>query len=117
MISVYLPYFIVLGGIILIPLAIMLITMGKTIEELPTETRNAKKSLSSPIPATRIAGILIIVGYFVSAYASIQPEKIFIVLGIAGMIGMYLIMLTAIVFSFAVYSAINKRNKEHGIVA
>jgi hypothetical protein len=116
MINEYLPYFIALGGIILIPLAIMLITMGKTIEELPTEKRNSIRSLSSPIPATKIAGILIIMGYFASAYASIQPEKIFMVLGIAGMVGMYLIMMTAIVFSFAVYSAINKRNKEHGIV-
>ncbi len=102
----------------LVGLAIAYFTLawlGTYIETLPTKKSNPNKSLTSPGISTRIAGILFMVGYIISEYATLQDDKMIIIFGVVGMIAMYMFMATSIVFSFAVINAINAKNEKAGV--
>jgi len=90
----------------------ILLYFGKVIEELPVGKQVRKKSLASPIPSTRIMGILCVIGYLISVCAIMFGDKVIMLLGIAGAIAMHLFMFTAILFSAAVINTINNKVKD-----
>jgi hypothetical protein len=99
------------GALVMVIFYFILIWVGTIIEALPSEKRG-KRSLSSPIPATRLWGIGCIMVYAISACTVIMTdETIYFIIGIVGQFAAHMAMMTAIIFSFAVINAINAKNK------
>jgi hypothetical protein len=102
MFSQYLSYIVGMGGIVLISMGYLLVWIGGMVDRLPTEKESGNKTLARPGPSTKIATVLLIIGYVISSFAIMDSDRIIYILGIVGMISVF--MFTFIIFSFAVYN-------------
>lgn len=108
MISQYLIPGIVAGAVTLALLCILLMWLGATIEHMPTKKEGKVKTITRPEPFTKIFSFVCVIGYVVFAGISTAEDRVFAIVGIAGLIAMFMFMATAVVFSAIVWSRIQK---------
>ena len=97
-------------GIFSIACSVALIALGKIIDLFPIgDEANRTRSITSPVESTKIAVVLFWVSFFPGAWAVLQEGVFTRIMGITILFSICLFMFTALVFSFAVLSAMRGR--------
>ena len=92
-------------GIFSVLSSLALLQLGIIIDRFPTEGEEYReRSLASPIESTRIFVILFWLMFGLGAYALMQESTFMLIAGITTIFSICMFILTALVFSFAVYS-------------
>lgn len=118
MISQYLIPGIVAGAVTLALLCIFLMWLGATIEYMPVTKKESKiKTITRPEPFTKIFSAVCMFGYIFFAILSTTEDRVFAIIGIAGIIAILMFMVTAVIFSIAVWKRMSVvKENEHGTV-
>ncbi|PKL68124.1 MAG: hypothetical protein CVV30_12375 [Methanomicrobiales archaeon HGW-Methanomicrobiales-1] len=97
-------------GIFSIACSVALIALGKIIDNFPMENEeNRTRGISSPEASTKLSVVLFWVLFFPGAWAVLQEGILTRIMGITALFSICLFMFTALVFSFAVLSAMRGR--------
>ena len=101
-------------GVISLPCSYALITLGKMVDEFPEEDKTTRtRGITSPAETTKIAVILFWVMFLPGAWAVLQEGVVIVIVGITILFAICLFMLTSLVFSFSVLSAMSRRKNEN----
>jgi len=93
--------------------SVALLQMGILIDRYPAEGDDRRqRSLSSPIESTKFAVALFWALFVLGAFAILQDGRLMLITGIVVLFSLTLFMITALVFSFAVYSLLRSRKKD-----
>lgn len=109
----------VLGIAVVFSLAssVALLQMGILIDRYPVGGDDRReRSLSSPIESTKLAVALFWAFFVLGAYAIVQDGRFMLIVGITVLFSLLLFMVTALVFSFAVYSLLRNRKKDTDVL-
>jgi hypothetical protein len=99
-------------GIFAIACSVALIALGRMIDRYPQgEETEREKSIASPEETTKISVIFFWALFGIGAWAVLQDSKISIVAGVTTLFAIYMFMLTALLFSFAVLSTMKRQSK------
>lgn len=97
--------------------SVALLQMGILIDRYPVEGDNRReRSLSSPIESTKLAVVLFWALFVLGAYAIVQNGRFMLIVGITVLFSLLLFMVTALIFSFAVYSLLRNRKKDTDVL-
>jgi hypothetical protein len=97
-------------GVFAVGCSIALLALGKMIDQFPTgDESNRSRSMASPIETTRISVVLFWALFIVGTWAIIQESRILMIAGITTFFAICLFMFTALIFSFAVLKAMQRR--------
>jgi len=101
-------------GIFSVLSSIALLQIGIIIDRFPTkQDPYREKSLSSPIASTRIFVAIFWALFVMGAYALMQDGTIMLIAGITTLFSISMFILTALLFSFAVFSTMRHQyNRE-----
>lgn len=103
-------------GIFSVLSSFALLQLGIIIDRFPTKDEEFReKSLASPIQSTRIFVGIFWLLFALGAYALLQGSTLMLIAGVTTIFSISMFILTALVFSFAVYSTMrhqSKRDKE-----
>lgn len=98
-------------GIFSVLSSLALLQLGSIIDRFPTkEDPYREKSLASPVASTRIFVVIFWLMYALGAYALLQEGTFMLIAGITTIFSISLFILTALVFSFAVYSTMRHQS-------
>lgn len=98
-------------GIFSVLSSLALLQLGIIIDRFPTKQEPYReKSLSSPVASTRIFVVIFWLMFALGAYALLQEGTFMLIAGITTIFSISLFILTALVFSFAVYSTIRHQS-------
>ena len=101
-------------GIFSIACSVALIALGKIIDLFPIgDEATRTRSITSPIESTKIAVVLFWVAFIPGAWAVLQEGIFARIVGITVLFSICLFMFTALVFSFAVLSAMKGRKNAY----
>lgn len=101
-------------GVFSIACSYALITLGKMVDEFPLGDETTRtRGITSPAQTTKIAVVLFWIMFLPGAMAVLQEEIVIVIVGITILVAICLFMLTAIVFSFSVLSAMSRRKNEN----
>jgi hypothetical protein len=101
-------------GIFSIACSVALIALGKIIDLFPIGNEATRiRSITSPIESTKIAVVFFWVAFIPGAWAILQEGIFTKIAGITILFSICLFMFTALVFSFAVLSAMKKRKNAY----
>jgi hypothetical protein len=102
-------------GVLSLACSVALLALGKIIDRFPAGDKAPRtRSFTGPVESTKIAVVLFWAMFVPSAWAVLQEGMITIILGITLLFAICLFMFTALVFSFAVLSAMGGRKNENG---
>ena len=97
-------------GIFSVACSVALIALGKIIDNFPLgDEENRTRGISSPEASTKLSVVLFWGLFFPGAWAVLQEEILTRIVGITLLFAICLFMFTALVFSFAVLSAMRGR--------
>jgi hypothetical protein len=100
-----------IGGVMSLMMTAVLIRLGDMIDRFPMSGDEAReKSLWSPREFTRLSVLIYWPLFGIGAYMLLQPEKMVFIGGIAMLFGLVLFLLTAVIFSIAVYNLMRSKN-------
>jgi len=109
---------IILGAVVSLMLTAVLLRLGVMIDRFPmSNDEEREKSLWSPVEFTRISVIFYWPLYIIGGYMVFQPVRIMLIGGITLLFGLLLFLVTAMLFSAAVYNLIRSNNKKSGMPA
>jgi hypothetical protein len=109
---------IIIGAVVSLMLTAVLLRLGVMIDRFPMSNDGEReKSLWSPVEFTRISVILYWPLYIIGGYMAFQPVRIMLIGGITLLFGLLLFLVTAMLFSAAVYKLIRSKNPESGVPA
>jgi hypothetical protein len=109
---------IIIGAVVSLMLTAVLLRLGVMIDRFPMSNDGEReKSLWSPVEFTRISVILYWPLYIIGGYMVFQPVRIMLIGGITLVFGLFLFLVTAMLFSAAVYKLIRSKNRESGMPA
>ncbi|OPY38599.1 MAG: hypothetical protein A4E35_00590 [Methanoregula sp. PtaU1.Bin051] len=92
-------------GIFSILSSLALLQMGIIIDRFPTDREEYReRSLSSPVESTRIFVVIFWLLFGMGTYALMQGSTFMLIAGITTIFSICMFIITALVFSFAVYS-------------
>ncbi|HOX34182.1 MAG TPA: hypothetical protein PLO06_00645 [Methanoregulaceae archaeon] len=98
-------------GIFSVLSSLALLQLGIIIDRFPTKQElYREKSLSSPVASTRIFVVIFWLMFALGAYALLQGGTFMLIAGITTIFSISLFILTALVFSFAVYSTMRHQS-------
>ena len=101
-------------GIFSIACSVALVALGKIIDLFPIgDDATRTRSITSPIESTKIAVVLFWVAFIPGAWAVLQEGIFTKIVGITVLFSICLFMFTALVFSFAVLSAMKGRKNAY----
>ena len=101
-------------GVISLACSYALITLGKMVDAFPEEDKTTRtRGITSPTETTKIAVILFWVMFLPGAWAVLQEGIVIVIVGITILFAICLFMLTALVFSFSVLSAMSRRKNKN----
>ncbi len=105
-------------GIFSVLSSLALLQLGTIIDRFPTKQEEYReKSLSSPVASTRIFVVIFWFMYALGAYALLQEGTVMLIAGITTIFSISLFILTALVFSFAVYSTMrHQHNRDKDVM-
>jgi len=105
-------------GIFSVLSCLALLQLGIIIDRFPTENEEYReRSLSSPIEATRIFVVLFWLLFGLGAFALMQGSTFMLIAGITTIFSVCMFILTALVFSFAVYSTMrHQKNRTRDVM-
>jgi hypothetical protein len=105
-------------GIFSVASSLALLQLGIIIDRFPTKGEEYReRSLSSPIEATRIFVAIFWMLFFLGAYALLQESTFMLIAGITTIFSICMFILTALVFSFAVYSTMRHQvNRDRDVM-
>jgi hypothetical protein len=109
---------IIIGAVVSLMLTAVLLRLGVMIDRFPMSNDGEReKSLWSPVEFTRISVIFYWPLYIIGGYMVFQPVRIMLIGGITLLFGLLLFLVTAMLFSAAVYNLIRSKNRESGMPA
>ena len=101
-------------GIFSIACSVALVALGKIIDLFPIgDDATRTRSITSPIESTKIAVVLFWVAFIPGAWAVLQEGIFTKIVGITVLFSICLFLFTALVFSFAVLSAMKGRKNAY----
>jgi hypothetical protein len=105
-------------GVISIACSYTLIALGKMIDEFPVGDKTTRtRGITSPAESTKIAVVLFWGMFIPGAWAVLQEGIVTVIVGITLLFAICLFMLTALLFSFSVLSAMSRlKNKNSDAV-
>jgi hypothetical protein len=105
-------------GIFAIVCSFALLAFGKTIDQFPVgdETKRSR-SIASPVETTKLSVLLFWPLFIIGSWALLQENRYVMVAGMTTLFSICLFMITALGFSFAVFSAMRGKRKGIGIPA
>ena len=107
---------IIIGAVVSLMLTAVLLRLGVMIDRFPMSNDGEReKSLWSPVEFTRISVIFYWPLYIIGGYMVFQPVRIMLIGGITLLFGLLLFLVTAMLFSAAVYNLIRSKNRESGM--
>ena len=99
-------------GIFSLLSSLALLQLGIIIDRFPTKLEAYReRSLSSPIASTRLFVVIFWALYALGAYALMQEGTVMMIAGITTIFSISLFILTALVFSFAVYGTMQHQHR------
>jgi hypothetical protein len=107
-------YLLLLGfvGVFAIGCSIALLALGTMIDRYPSgDTTKRDRSIASPIETTRLSVVLFWAMFIIGSWAVLQENRYVMIAGITTVFAISLFMFTALIFSFAVLSAMRGRQK------
>lgn len=97
-------------GIFSVACSVALIALGKIIDNFPMgDDENRTRGISSPEASTKLSVVVFWLLFFPGAWAVFQESTLTMIVGITILFAICLFMFTALVFSFAVLSALRGR--------
>jgi hypothetical protein len=105
-------------GIFSVLSSLALLQLGIIIDRFPTKGEEYReRSLASPIESTRIFVVLFWLLFALGAYALLQESTFMLIAGITTIFSICMFILTALVFSFAVYSTMrHQANRDKDVM-
>jgi hypothetical protein len=102
-------------GVFSVVCSVMLITLGKMVDRFSPgdEEATRPRGITGPVESTQIAVVLFWVLFLPGAWAVLQEGTVTIILGTTLLFAICLFLLTALVFTFAVLSAMSRRKNEN----
>jgi hypothetical protein len=101
-------------GVFSIACSYALITLGKMVDEFPLGDETTRtRGITSPAETTKIAVVLFWILFLPGAWAVLQEGIVIVIVGITILVAICLFMLTAMVFSFSVLSAMSRRKNDN----
>ena len=101
-------------GVFSIACSYALITLGKMVDEFPLGDETTRtRGITSPAETTKIAVVLFWIMFLPGAWAVLQEGIVIVIVGITLLFAICLFMLTAMVFSFSVLSAMSRRKNKN----
>ena len=102
-------------GIFSLACSVALLALGKMIDLYPVgDETHRTRSITSPVESTRIAVALFWGSFIPGAWAVLQEGILTKIIGVTVLFAICLFMFTALVFSFAVLSAMKGRKETYG---
>jgi hypothetical protein len=102
-------------GVFSVACSAALLALGKMIDLYPVGDESGRqRGLASPVETTKIAVVLFWPLFIVGAWAVLQESRFIVIAGITTLFSICLFMFTALVFSFAVLSAMRSRRERAG---
>lgn len=96
--------------------SVALLQMGVMIDRYPVEGEERRqKGLASPVESTKISVLIFWALFGIGAFALFQEGKYMLILGITTIVAIVLFMMTALIFSFVVFSLLRKRKKSSDV--
>ncbi|NYT16918.1 MAG: hypothetical protein GKC06_02795 [Methanomicrobiales archaeon] len=109
---------IIIGAVVSLMLTAVLLRLGVMIDRFPVSNEGERdRSLWSPVEFTRISVIFYWPLYIIGGYMVFQPVRIMLIGGITLLFGLFLFLVTAMLFSAAVYNLLRSKNRESGMPA
>jgi len=100
-----------IGGVMSLMMTAVLLRLGDMIDRFPMSgDESREKSLWSPREFTRISVLFYWPLFAIGGYMLSQPVKMVFIGGIALLFGIILFLLTAVIFSIAVYNLMRSKN-------
>jgi hypothetical protein len=97
---------------------IALLALGKLIDQFPTGDESKRtRSIASPVETTMLSIALFWVLFIIGGWAVQQESRLVMIAGITILFAISLFLFTALVFSFAVLSAMRGRRKDSPLPA
>jgi hypothetical protein len=105
-----------IGAVLSLIISAVLLRLGVMIDRFPIAGEEERElSLWSPVQFTRISVLTYWPLYIVGGYMVFQPERLMWIGGITLLFGLVLFLITAVLFSAAVYNLMRSGNKESGM--
>ncbi len=99
-------------GFVAIGFSIALLALGSMIDRFPAGDESKRsRGLASPVETTKLSVVLFWGLFVIGALAVAQENRFVMIAGITTLFAITLFMFTAIIFSFAVLSAMRARRK------
>ncbi len=93
--------------------SLVLLRMGFIIDRFPTDYEDAReRSIYSPVAFTRLSVILFWILFGTGGYMVMQGTRIMLIAGITTLFGICLYLITAVIFSIAVYNLMRSRSQD-----
>ncbi len=93
--------------------SLVLLKMGQIIDRFPTGHEEAReRSIASPVEFTRLSVILFWILFVIGSLMVLQGTRVMLVAGIATLFGICLYLITAVIFSFAVFNLMQSRKQD-----
>jgi hypothetical protein len=93
--------------------SLVLLRMGFIIDRFPTEYEDAReRSIYSPVEFTRLSVILFWILFGMGGYMVLQGTRLMLVAGIATLFGICMYLITAVIFSIAVYNLMRSKKPD-----
>jgi hypothetical protein len=101
-------------GIFAVACSVALVALGKIIDNFPMgDEENRTRGISSPEASTKLSVVLFWALFFPGVWAVLQTGILTMIVGITILFAICLFMFTALVFSFAVLSAMRGRKSTY----
>lgn len=108
-------FLLVILGIFSLACSGALIALGKVIDRFPLGDESTReRGIFSPLESTRLVVVLFWIMFIPGGWAVLQEGTILFIAGITMLFAISLFMFTALVFSFAVLSAMSNRKETCG---
>ncbi len=93
--------------------SLVLLRMGLIIDRFPTEYEDAReRSIYSPIEFTRLSVILFWILFGIGGFMVLQETRLMLIAGITTLFGICMYLITAVIFSLAVYNLMRTRKPD-----
>ena len=105
-----------IGAVMSLMISAVLLRLGVMIDRFPMAGEEERDlSLWSPVQFTRISVLTYWPLYMIGGYMVFQPERLMWIGGITLLFGLVLFLITAVLFSAAVYNLMRSGKKDSGI--
>jgi hypothetical protein len=105
-----------MGAVMSLMASAVLLRLGVMIDRFPVAGEKERDlSLWSPVQFTRISVLTYWPLYIIGGYMVFQPERLMWIGGITLLFGLVLFLITAVLFSAAVYNLMRSGNKDSGM--